>query len=183
MCVLKRSANELNFPKSTFWHFFSKFSDFGIFRIFGDFRKFLEKRPIPDFSRGFSRNRLYLRRPKTGKNFFPGISGFPRRPGHFRIFSEKHNFDQFYTNFNDVYTAAQSGFIKTRNFPKSSDVLKFRKFRKKFSRNRKFPRHFRNSSFPEIPFPNFQFSGFLEIILPFIDSRVTYTYVSRSSNI
>jgi hypothetical protein len=56
-----------------------------------------------------------------------------------------------------VYTAAQSGFIKNTKFSEKFPVKKS-KFRKKFPRNPgNFPRHFRNSDFPEIRFGTLNF--------------------------
>jgi hypothetical protein len=131
MCFKTRSANEgWIFQNRRFGTFFPKFS--GISE-FGDFGNFSENvRFSRKFFPRFSRNRLYLVVLKTGKRtFFPEFRDFSRRPETFWDFFENTNFDQFYTNFNDVYTAAQSGFIKKT---KCSENFKI-EIPKKFSRN------------------------------------------------
>jgi hypothetical protein len=76
-----------------------------------------------------------------------------------------------------VYTAAQSGFIKTEilvcpNFYNFENSKK----EKNFPGIPKFPRHFRNSSFPE--FRDFQIFGIFEIFQNFpevINSTYCFT--------
>jgi hypothetical protein len=101
----------------------------------------------------------YLKKPKKKRTFFSRNFGeFPGDPPkHFRgiFFGKNTNFDQFYTNFNSVYPAAQSGFYKKHEIYRKS----FRQFwnfwnsEKSFLRNPgNFPRHFpKFREFPEIP--------------------------------
>ena len=127
MCYKTRFAKVGRiFPKSSFLTlFFRKFSGiFGIFRNFGNFRgNFLPKKTR--FSRKFFLTNLaeigcifasYRKKPKKKMHFFfRNFGEFPGdTPGHFRriFFGKNMNFNQFYTNSNDVYTAAQSGFYK-----------------------------------------------------------------------
>jgi hypothetical protein len=139
-----RSARGLNFPKSTFWHFFFEIFRISEFSIFGIFGKFSSEIRFSKFS--VFRN-VSLRRPENRKKTFPEFPGFPETSG-FRDFLEK----RISTNFTLILmmcTLLQSGFIKQRNFPKSSTFLNFGNSGKVF---------------PEIPefsptFSKFQFSG------------------------
>lgn len=167
------------FGKSSFFAlFFPKFSGISeIFRNFPDFRgNFFPK--IPGFSRKFFPENFAeigcifaSSRKKTGKKthfFFRNFRGFSGTvPGHFReIFLRKNvKFDQFYTNFYCVYTAAQSGFYENNEFFRKvvRTFCNFENSRKKFSpKFRKF-----SPGFSEIP----GFSGNSRIFQKFQNSQ------------
>ena len=151
------------FEKSSFLGlFFPKFSGIsGIFRNFPNFRgNFLPKNPgfspkfFPEFFAEIGCIFASCRK-KPGKKlhfFFRNFRDFPGTdPGHFRKnFVEKNvKFDQFYTNFYCVYTAAQSVFYKNNEFLRKvvQTFCNFENSWKKFSRNsRKF-----SPGFSEIP--------------------------------
>jgi hypothetical protein len=150
----------LNFPKIVvFDAFFPEI--FRNFRNFGNFRgNFLPKNTR--FSRKFFPANFaeigcifasYRKKPEEKRTFFSrNFGGFPGDTSrHFRgiFFGKNMNFDEFYTNFNAVYTAAQSGFYKKHKISQKSSrqFWNFRNSEKKFSpKSRKF-----SPTFSEIP--------------------------------
>ena len=151
------------FPKSSFLTlFFRKFSGiFGIFRNFGNFRgNFLPKKTR--FSRKFFLANFaemgcifasYIKKPKKKMLFFfRNFGEFPgATPRHFRriFFGKNTNFNQFYMNFNTVYTALQSVFYKKHEIC----IKSFRQFWNFRNSEKKFSPKFRKFSptFSEIP--------------------------------
>jgi hypothetical protein len=148
----KTLCKQVEFSKSTFWHFFGIFgiSDFPIF----DFRKFSEK-TFPGNFRGFS-NRLYLCVvPKNRKKpHFSEFRDFGDVQRHFRIFSKKRI--SIYTDLHCVYMLRKACFDEILNRV-SNFTISIRK--KIFPEIRKFPRRFEIRIF-EFRSGNFRFSEF-----------------------
>jgi hypothetical protein len=168
MCVLKRAqqAGVEFFQNRRFGHF-SEFSDFRFSVTTRIFTRVPKNVSLLKYHRFYTRNELYLCVPKKPeKPPFPDFGDSGDVEDIFRIFSKNTDFDQFYTNFNDVYTAAER-FYKTQKFSVPDHFLKFRKFGKKVFPIGNFPTFSKLLLFRK--FRDFQeFRGFSRILLHFM---------------